>query len=328
MALSGLMHIYVTRKIPSKGIELLKEAGFSLTINPEDRVPSLEELKENLRECDGLLCLLTDPISAELMDAAPNLKVIANYAVGFNNIAVDEATKRGIFVCNTPDVLTHTTAEHAWALLFATARRIVEGDHFTRNGSFHGWGPLVMIGHDVYKKTLGVVGSGRIGSAFALKSRGFDMEVLYYNRTPNEELESSLDAKKVSLDELLKRSDFVSIHLPLTDQTKHLIGKRELSLMKKSAILINTARGPIIDEEALIAALKNNSIAGAGLDVYEHEPTIPDSLKSLDNVVLQPHSGSASIDTRQRMSAMAAENIIAALKGERPPNCVNPEVFE
>jgi len=326
--MSNSMHIYVTRKIPSQGIELLKEAGFTLTINSEDRIPSLEELKENLSKCDGLLCLLTDPITSELMDAAPKLKVIANYAVGFNNIAVNEATKRGILVCNTPDVLTHTTAEHAWALLFAVARRIVEADTFTRSGKFHGWGPLVMIGHDIHKKTLGVVGSGRIGSAFALKSRGFEMEVLYYNRTPNKELESLLDAKKVSLDELLKRSDFVSIHLPLTDQTRHLIGKRELSLMKKSAILINTARGQIVDEEALISALKNNSIAGAGLDVYEHEPTIPDLLKSLDNVVLQPHSGSATIDTRQRMSAMAAENIIAALKGNQPPNCVNPEVFE
>ncbi|PKK81599.1 MAG: D-glycerate dehydrogenase, partial [Thermoplasmata archaeon HGW-Thermoplasmata-2] len=228
-------------------------------------------------------------------------------------------------VTNTPGVLTDATADVAWALLFAAARRIAEGDRMVRTGKFNGWSPTMMLGQDVQGKILGVIGAGRIGTAFALKSRGFGMKVLYFARQRNEMLEKELGAKKVPLDELLKTADFVSIHIPLTAETKHLIGERELRTMKKTAVLVNTARGPVIDEKALAKALKEKWIFGAGLDVYENEPMVNEELLSLDNVVLAPHIGSATVETRSRMAMMAVENIIAALEGKVPPNCVNPE---
>ncbi len=253
--------------------------------------------------------------------------MIASYAVGYDNIDISAATERGIPVSNTPGVLTETTAELAWALLFSVARRIVEGDTFTRAGKFKGWEPLLMLGQDVTNKTLGIIGAGRIGTAFALKSKGFDMKVIYTDEQRNEQLERELGAKKVPLSELLKESDYVSIHVPLMKATHHLIGEKELRMMKKTAILINTARGPIINEKALIKALTEHWIFGAGLDVYEHEPKIPEELKKLDNVILQPHTGSGTIETRTKMALMAAENLIEGLKGNIPPNCINKEVF-
>lgn len=321
------MKVFITRKIPQPGLDLLKKE-FTIDVNPYDRVLTKEEIIEGIKGKDGLLCLLTDLIDKDVIHAEPNLKMIASYAVGYDNIDIAAATMRGIPVSNTPGVLTETTAELAWALLFSIARRIAEGDVFTREGKFKGWAPLLMLGQDVTKKTLGIIGAGRIGTAFALKSKGFDMKVIYTDEQRNEQLERKLGAKKVPLSELLKESDFVSIHVPLTKATHHLIGEKELKMMKKTAILLNTARGPIIDEAALIKALKEHWIFGAGLDVYEHEPKIPEGLKKLDNVILQPHTGSGTIETRTKMALMAAENLIEGLKGNIPPNCINKEVFQ
>ncbi|MFH1100566.1 MAG: D-glycerate dehydrogenase [Methanobacteriota archaeon] len=321
-----LVNIFVTRKIPEPGLDLLRKK-FTIEINPYDRVLSKEEIIRGVRGKDGLLCLLTDPIDSAVIFSEPKLKMIANYAVGYNNIDVHAATERGIPVSNTPDVLTDTTAEMAWALLFSVARRIVEGDEFTRAGKFNGWSPLLMLGQDVTKKTLGVVGAGKIGTAFALKSKGFHMNVLFTDAQKNSVLEKELGAKKVSLTTLLTSSDFVSLHVPLVPSTRHLIGEKQLRQMKKTAVLINTSRGPVVDEHALVNALKEHWIFGAGLDVYEHEPQVSAELKGLANVVLQPHSASATLETRTKMAIIAANNLILGLQGKKPPNCINPEVF-
>ena len=321
------MKIFLTRKIPKKGIDILKKEH-DIEVFPENRIPKKEEIIHGLKGKDGLLCLLSDPIDKDVISSEPKLKMIASYAVGYDNIDVKEATKRKIPVSNTPGVLTDATAEMAWALLFSVSRRIVEADSFTRAGKFKGWGPMLMLGQDISNKTLGIVGAGRIGTAFALKSKGFNMEILYYSNSKNQRLEKELDAKRVDLNELLKKSDFVSIHVPLTNETQHLIGKKQLKVMKKTSILINTSRGPVIDEKALFKALKEEWIFGAGLDVYEKEPEITKGLIDLDNVVLQPHSASATFKARSDMAIIAAENMIAGLKGKIPPNCVNMELFE
>jgi len=321
------MKIFVTRKIPRQGLELLKK-HHELEINPENRVLTKEEIIKGVKGKEGLLCLLTDEIDKDVITAEPKLKMIASYAVGFDNIDVKAATERKIPVSNTPGVLTDATSEMAWALLFSVARRIVEGDKFTRSGNFHGWDPMLLHGTGVANATLGVVGAGRIGTAFALKSKGFNMEVLYFSKRRNDILEKELNAKKVTLEELLKKADFVSLHVPLIDSTHHLIGEKELKMMKETAVLINTSRGPVVDEKALAKALKEKWIFGAGLDVYENEPKINDALKKLDNVVLQPHSASATTESRTKMAVMAAENMMTGLEGKKPPNCVNPEVFE
>ena len=321
------MKIFITRKIPEPGLELLRKYH-NIKLNRYDRVLTKKEIIQGLRGKDGLLCLLTDQIDEEIITCEPKLKMIANYAVGFDNIDVKAATMRKIPVSNTPEVLTDTTAEMAWALLFSVARRIVEGHKFTQSGKFKGWSPMLMLGQDITRKTLGVIGTGRIGTAFALKSKGFGMNVLYNDAKRNDILEKKLGAKKVKLEKLLKESDFISVHVPLVSSTFHLISKKELKMMKESAILINTSRGPVVDEKALIKALKEKWIFGAGLDVYEHEPEISKELKKLDNIVLQPHSASATYETRNKMAFLAAENMIKGLKGEIPPNCVNPEVFK
>jgi glyoxylate reductase len=320
------MKIFVTRKIPQPGLDLLAKE-FAIEVNPHQRVLTKKEIIDGIKGKDGLLCLLTDPIDAEVITAEPQLKMIASYAVGYDNIDIAAATKRGIPVSNTPGVLTETTAEFAWALLFSVARRIVEGDVFTREGKFEGWAPMLLLGQDISNKTLGIVGAGRIGTAFALKSKGFHMKVLYTDEQRNTELEQELEAQKVPLSRLLRESDFVSLHVPLSKTTYHLIDEKELRMMKQTAILINTARGPIIHEKALVNALREQWIFGAGLDVYENEPEISEDLKYLDNVVLQPHTGSGTIETRTKMALMAAENLIVGLKGGIPPNCVNKEVF-
>src|SRR5438067_4952541 len=268
-------------------------------------------------------------MDAEVMDAAPGLKIIANMAVGYNNIDVAEATRRGIPVSNTPGVLTDTTADFAWALLMCAARRVAEGDRFTRAGSFHGWGPLMLVGQDVHGRTLGIVGFGRIGRAMAKRASGFDMRVLYYDRFPADpDTERSLRATLVPMDELLAQSDYVTIHTDYNPETHHLIGAPELALMKPTAYLVNTSRGACVDEAALAEALKSSRIAGAGLDVYEREPDIHPGLLQLQNVVLAPHIASASLDTRTPMAMTAADNVIAPLKGERTPTIVNPEALE
>jgi len=321
------MKVFVTRKIPESGINLLKNYH-TVTVSEKDRVLSKDEIIDQAQDAEGLLCLLTDTIDSEVISSLPNLKMIANYAVGFNNVDVEKATQKKIPVSNTPGVLTDTTAELAWALVFSVARRIVESDSFCRDGKFEGWAPMLMLGQDITKKTLGIIGSGRIGTAMALKSKGFDMNVLYVNPEHNSVLESEINAKKTDLSTLLMKSDIVTLHVPLTDETHHLIGEKELDLMKETAVLINTSRGPVIDENALLNALENKQIFGAGLDVYEHEPKIPKKLKQLDNVVILPHIGSATKETRSKMAEMAAENMLQGLNGKQPSNCVNPEVFE
>jgi Lactate dehydrogenase and related dehydrogenases len=320
--------VYITRGIPDEGIARLKECYETVEINPGDRPLTYDELLEQAKGRDAILTMLSDRIDAQLLNEAENLKVIANYAVGFDNIDIGAATSHGIVVTNTPDVLTEATADMAWALLFAVARRIVEGDRVTRKGEFTGWSPLFLLGGDLVGKTLGIIGSGRIGTAMALRSRGWCMKVLYTSQKNNNVvLEEKLNARRVELETLLKESDFISLHTPLTEETRHMIGRDEFAIMKRTAYLINTARGAVIDEAALVDALRNNRIAGAGLDVYEEEPKLKPGLASLDNVVLAPHLGSATVETRSRMSIMAVESIIMVLKGQKPENCLNPEVI-
>ncbi len=316
--------VFITREIPEPALSLLKEKGFNVSVNPHDRVLTKEEILEGAKGCEGLLPLLTDKIDAEVMDGiGAQLKVIANYAVGFDNINVEEARKRGIAVTNTPGVLTEAVAEHAFALLMAIARRVPESDAFTRAGKYIGWAPMLLLGSEVHGKTLGIVGLGRIGSALAKKAvKGFDMKVLYQDVKPSEDFEKEFGAEYRALPELLQRADFVSIHVPLLETTRHLIGEKELRTMLKSAYLINTSRGPIVDEKALVRALKEGWIRGAALDVFENEPALADGLADLPNVVLTPHTASATFEARSAMARLAAENIIAALEGRTPPNLV------
>jgi D-3-phosphoglycerate dehydrogenase len=317
--------IYVTRRIPSAALELL--ADHEVEVYEGSTPIQRKLLAEKVADADALIPLLSDPIDAELMDAAPHLKVIANYAVGYDNIEVDEATKRGIVVTNTPDVLTDATAELAWALLFAAARRIGEAERFTRAGRFTGWGPMLLLGQGIRGKTLGVVGAGRIGTRFALGSRGFEMKVFYYDQERNETMEQELGAKKVDISYLMHEADFVSIHLPLTQETKHLIDAHQLFRMKPTAVLINTSRGPIVDEAALVAALRAGKLAAAGLDVYEAEPELSAEFFEMENVVLAPHIGSATHQARSAMAELCAYAALKVFAGEMPPNIVNREVW-
>lgn len=322
-------HVFITRRIPEEGIRIVMEYC-ETEVSDFDGVLPRATLLEKVRGKDGILCLLTDTIDGEVMEAAgPGLRVIANYAVGYNNIDVEEATRRGIMVTNTPGVLTETTADLAWVLMMSIARRITEADRFVRSGKFRGWEPLLLLGTDIHGATLGLVGFGRIGQAMARRAWGFNMKVLYYDlvRAPFH-VEREFGAVFSSLSELLQTADFVSIHVPLTKETYHLIGEPELRMMKREAYLINTARGPIVDERALVRALKEGWIRGAALDVFEREPEVEPGLLELDNVVLAPHIGSASYATRTKMAVMAAENLVKALRGEVPPNLVNPEVLK
>lgn len=321
-------NVYVTRRVPQPGLDMLVEACARVEVNPHDRVLTREELLAGVRGRDAVLCLLTDTIDAEVFDAAQGCRIFANYAVGYNNIDVPAATARGIAVTNTPGVLTDATADLTWALLFCAARRIAEGDRFTRAGKFDGWSPMLFLGGDISGGTLGIVGAGRIGTAVALRSRGFRMRVLYHDKVQNEALEQAVGAERVSLDALLGESDFVCIHVSLDESTRHLIGARELGLMKPTAYLINTSRGPVVDEAALVEALREGQIAGAGLDVFEDEPELKPGLAELDGVVIPPHLGSATIGTRTKMATLAAANVVAMMRGERPPNIVNPEVLQ
>lgn len=318
--------VYVTRLIPEAGLALLRER-FDVAVNPDDRPLTRSELLTNIAEADGVLCLLTDKIDAEVFNTAKKARGFANYAVGYDNMDVAEATKRKIPLSNTPDVLTNATAEMAWALLFSAARRVVESDRIMRSGAWKGWGPLQFIGQDVTGATLGIIGAGRIGRAFAMKSRGFDMNVVYTDEYPCTELEEKLGARKVNLEELLSTSDFISIHVPLMPSTRHLIDEKALRMMKPTAVLINTSRGPVIDENALVKALKEGIIAAAGLDVYENEPKAAEGLAELPNVVMTPHTASATFDSRNGMAVKAATNLIAMIEGRRPPDCINPQIY-
>mgnify|MGYP002626215427 CR=1 FL=1 len=313
--------VYISRRLPDRAMEEFRKIC-EYDVNPEDRQASHDELMSGVKNYAVLVSMLNDKIDAELIaHAGPSLKLIANYGVGFNNIDVKAANAKGIYVSNTPDVLTDATADLAWALLFAAARRVIEGDNICRTSSFS-WAPEYMLGYDITGRTLGIIGAGRIGSNFARKAAlGFGMNVLYYGRHRSTTLDT-LGATLVTLDELLRESDYISLHVPLTPETKHMLGAEEFAKMKPSAILINTARGQVIDESALAHALKNHVIAGAGLDVYENEPEISPELKTLANVVLMPHVGSATFGTRTNMGLMIARNIAAVLAGDTPPNVV------
>ncbi|MCG8653166.1 MAG: D-glycerate dehydrogenase [Pirellulales bacterium] len=320
--------VFLTRELPPESMRLLRE-NCLLTVNPHDRVLTKDELIAGTMACDGLLCLLNDTIDADVIRANPDLRVIANFAVGFNNIDVASATSAGIPVTNTPGVLTDATADMAWALLMAAGRRVAEGDRFVRTQTWQGWGPLQYLGTDVTGTTLGLVGMGRIGRAMVRRARGFDMKVVYWNRTRlDSDDENALGVEYLDLEELLGQSDYVSLHVALNDETRHLIAAEQLRLMKTTAILINTARGAVVDEKALVQGLMGKQIAAAGLDVYENEPLLEPELYQLDNVVVAPHLGSATYGTRTKMGNMAARNCLAACRGQRPPNLVNPQVYD
>ncbi len=318
--------IYITRKIPDAGPALLRGKGYEVEVSSKDGVLTKEELVAALKAkpYDAVLCLLTDKIDAEIFAAASATKIFANYAVGFDNIDVAEAKKRDIFVTNTPDVLTNTVAEHTFALMLTAAHRIVEGDAFTRAGKYTGWAPELLLGTDISGKILGILGLGRIGSRVAYHAvKGFGMSVFYYDVKRNEDFEKEYGAIfKSTPEEVLREADFVSVHVPLLNSTRHLINAERLSLMKKGAILVNTSRGPVIDEAALVEALKNKIIRAVAIDVFENEPALADGLRGLPNIVLTPHLASATEETRGAMSRVAAENIIAALEGAIPPNAI------
>jgi glyoxylate reductase len=318
--------VFVSQPVPQPAIDLLRERC-EVTAREEEGPLSPPDLRAAIADVDGLLCLLTDRIDAEVLAAAPRLKIVANMAVGYNNIDVAAATARRVAVTNTPGVLTETTADLAFALILATMRRLGEAERFLRAGKWKYWSATLLLGSDVYGKTLGIVGMGAIGKAVARRARGFNMPLLYHNRRPDPAAEAELGARYVSLDELLSQADIVTLHTPYTPETHHLIGASELKRMKPSAFLINTARGAVVDEAALAEALHAGTIAGAGLDVFEDEPRIHPRLLDATNTVLLPHIGSASIETRTAMATTAARNILAALFGERPPQLVNPEIY-
>jgi glyoxylate reductase len=321
--------VYVARRLPDPAMDRLRQ-HVDMTVWPTDELPPPREvLLKEAAASDGLLSLLTDRIDGALLDAAPRVRVVSNYAVGYDNIDVAAATSRGVVVTNTPGVLTETVADFAITLLLAVARRVVESDRYTREGRWKSWEPLLFLGQDLYGATLGLVGLGRIGAAVAKRAHGFDMRILYHDVVRREDLERDLGLEFTSLEDLLRRSDFISVHTPLTPQTRHLISTDQFRLMKRTAVLVNTARGPIVDPDALHRALADRQIWGAGLDVFEVEPVPADHpLLRLDNIIVAPHIASASVETRTKMALMAVDNLLAALGGQRPPNFVNPDVWE
>lgn len=321
--------IFVTRRIPEKGLEIVQREA-DIEVWQDTLPPPYDTLFQKVHGIDGLLCLLTDRIDGNLMDAmAPRARVISQMAVGFDNIDIAAATRRGIPVGNTPGVLTDTTADFAWALLMAAARRVVEGDKFTRKGEWKTWGPIDFLGPDVTGATLGIIGFGRIGQGLAKRAQGFDMRILYHDRKRLPDAGQKYGAQYADLNTLLRESDFVSIHTVLSEETHHLMDDSRLGMMKPGGILINTARGPVVDSQALYRALSSGTIAYAALDVTEPEPIRRDDpLLTLDNIIIAPHIASASFQTRNKMASMAAENLIAGLQGRRLPNCVNPQVYE
>lgn len=322
--------VFVTRKLPEDAANMLK-TRFNVEFWPHESPVPKNILIEKVREVNGLICMLTERVDSEVVEAASDqFWGISQVAVGYDNIDVEAATRKGIYVTNTPEVLTETTADFAFALLMATARRIAEADRYVRSGRWDiPWGLTMFLGQDVWGKTIGIIGMGRIGAAVARRAKGMNMRILYYDVYRNDVAEKELGAQYVDLETLLKESDFVSIHVPLTPATRHLISEEKLRLMKRTACLINTSRGPVVDEKALYKALKEGWIWAAGLDVWEKEPTDPDNpLLSLENVTAAPHIASASYETRTKMAIMAAENMTAILEGKIPPNLVNREVLK
>ncbi len=320
--------VLVSRKIPRKGVEMLAQ-HFDLDVNDSDRPLAPEELRARMAGRQGLVCLLQDKINEEFLEAVPGLKIVSNVAVGFDNIDLAATTRHGVMATNTPEVLTDTTADFAFALLIATARHVVPADRFMREGRFTEWRVDLFLGQDVHHATLGIFGMGRIGRGLARRARGFDMRLLYFDEVRQPlEVERDLGLEFADKEQILREADFVSLHVPLMPTTHHLIGAAELALMKPTAILVNTARGPVVDEQALVDALKNGRIGGAGLDVFEFEPRVHPDLLKLENVVVAPHIASASFATRERMATLAAENCIAGLTGKTPPNLLNRDVLK
>jgi len=314
--------IFVTRLIPETGLAPLTVAGYRVEVNPNARSLRHDELVVEAGRHDAIICQLSDSIDHAVIEAAaPRCKVIATCAVGHDNIDLAAAEKAGIAICNTPDILTNATADLTWALLLATARRLPEAERLIRARAWRGWGMMDFLGADVHGATLGIIGAGRIGTAVARRAQGFDMRVLYHARSVRPAIEA-FGASRASLDELLRTSDYVSMHVPLTEDTHHLLNEAALGKMKRGAILINTARGAVVDQVALVEALSEGRIAAAGLDVYDKEPAVPPELVAMENVVLLPHIGSATTSTRARMAEMAAQNVLAVLKGRDPPNGV------
>lgn len=321
--------VYVTRKLPQPAFDTIRPVADFTLWDREDVPPPRDVLLREVREVDGLLSLLTDRIDGELIDAAPRLKVVSNFAVGFDNIDIPAATKRRIVVTNTPEVLTETVADFTFCLILAAARRLVEGDRYTRAGRWKTWEPLLLAGQDVHQATLGLIGLGRIGSAVARRAHGFAMRVMYYDPFRREDLEQSLHIEYRAFTDVLREADVISVHVPLAESTRHLIGREQFALMKPTAVFVNTSRGPVVDQQALTEALAARRIFAAGIDVFEREPVAADDpLLKLDNVVVAPHIASASVPTRIRMATLAAENLVAVLQGQRPPNPVNPEVLQ
>ena len=317
------MKVFITAIIPEIAIKFLKENGIEVIQNKDYLPIDNKKFLNKAKDCDGILCLLSNKIDKEIIDGLPKLKVIANYAVGFNNIDIEYATQKKIWVTNTPDVLTNATADLAFALLLACARRIIEADEFTRKGKFKIWQSDLMLGKELNGHTVGIIGAGRIGQAFGRRAKGFGMKILYFDKKRIPEFEKETGAKFSTLNQLIKKSDFISIHTPLTKETYHLIDKKEFEMMKDGAILINTARGEIINEKELVNALKSGKLFSAGLDVYEFEPKITKDLLKMKNVVLLPHIGSATFETRIKMAELAAKNIVNVLKGKKPITPVN-----
>lgn len=324
----ALPRVYVTRRIQDAGLSLLPgRAGFRVWEKdvPVDR----ETLLKEASGVDGLLSTLSDKIDGELFSRCPGLKVVSNYAVGFDNIDVNEATRRGVLVTNTPDVLTNATADLAFTLLLSSARRVVEASEFLRSGEWKTWSPNLLLGQEVSESVIGIVGMGKIGRAVARRAAGFSMKILFFNRSPRPDIERELGAKQVALEELLRESDFVSLHCPLNDETRGLIGEKELRMMKKTSVLINSSRGPVVDQKALYRACSENWIWGAGLDVFDVEPVpLDEPLLSLKNVTTLPHLGSATVKAREGMARKAAENLLSALEGKRPADLVNPSAWK
>jgi len=319
--------VLITRVLPEPALDVVRQAC-EVQLDPLDQPLTPAALRQAVIGKQGVLCLVTDRLDAQVLDAATELKVVSNVAVGYDNIDVAAATQRGILITNTPGVVTESTADLTWSLLCSVARRIAEGDRYIRAGKWRDWTLLLMAGSDIHGRTLGICGMGRIGQAVARRAQGFQMRLLYYNRQRlDSAIESELNATWVEKHTLLQQADFVSLHVPLSPATTHFIGAAELRMMRPTAYLINAARGPVVDEVALIQALQHGWIAGAALDVFEHEPQVPQALRELENVVLVPHIGSASVATRTRMAVMAAENLVAILRGEYTPYVVNPAVL-
>lgn len=321
--------IFVTRKIPGDHLEKLKASGHEVMVSEFSRPLTDTELVERVKGVDAILSLLTDRIDGDLMDAAgPQLKIVSNYAVGFDNIDVKAASDRGVLIANTPsDEVNESVAEHTWALALALARRIVEADEATRRGAYKGWEPDIFLGTNLIGKTLGIVGLGRIGSMVARRAKGYNMSVLYNKREPDPKAEQELGVKFASLDNLLSQSDIVTLHVPLTEETRHMINKETLAKMKKGAFLINTARGPVVDERDLVDALRNGHLGGAALDVFDNEPNISPEMIDMPNVITTPHIASATIEARQKMGEMAVNAIMGGLSDKKPDNLVNPEIW-